>query len=96
MAKKYRLRDGIVRTTVCGETLLIATRAIREICPNSVHLEPPAVFFLELVLTGMEEKSMIEEVAAHFNVSEECAKKNLNDFIAQLENFGCIVAENCE
>lgn len=95
MEKKYRLRDGVVLTTVCGETLLVATREARGKCPNTLHLDDGAVFMFSLLENTLSENKMIAEISAHFHVTEKCAKTNIDAFIKQLTDCGCIVAEDC-
>lgn len=95
MAKKYKLRDGIVQTTVCGETLLVATRQLRGECPYTLHLDESAVYLLSLLESGTDEHEMIAEISTHFCVGENCAAENLKNFVDVMEGYGCIVAEEC-
>lgn len=96
MGKRYKLRKGIVKTTVCGETLLVATREIRGTCPYTLHLDSAAIYLLALVESESDESRMIADITEHFGVTEEIALKNLTCFIDQMEAYGCIVPEDGE
>lgn len=96
MGKKYKLRDGIVQTMVCGETLLVATRKVRGKCPYTLHLDDAALYLLALVESDSEENVMIADISEHFEVTEEIAQRNLNSFITKMEKYGCIVPEDSE
>ncbi len=41
---KYKCRPGIVLTKICGQYVLIPTRAASEVCPHVLRLTLPAVF----------------------------------------------------
>lgn len=96
MANKYKLRDGVVLTTVCGETLLLATRKVRDTCPYTLHLDDASKYLLALIENSSDKVKMTAEISARFNLSEELALRNLESFISAMEEYGVIVPEECE
>ena len=96
MANKYKLRDGVVRTTVCGETMILATRKVRDICPYYLHLDDASKYLLVLIENSSDKEKITAEISERFNISEEDAFKNLNCFINEMEGYGVIVPEECE
>lgn len=96
MANKYKLREGVVLTTVCGETLLVSTRKVRNKCPRTLHLDEVAKCFLSLIESTADKQEIAAKISERFNVTEELALKNIDSFISTMEGYGVIVAEECE
>ena len=42
--KRYKAREGVVLTSVCGESLLVSAAALRDICPFVTVLNDSSAF----------------------------------------------------
>ena len=96
MAKRYRLRTGVVSVTVCGETILVAGREARGKCPYTLHLSEASAYNMSLMEKGLSDSEMTAEAVAHYNIDAEAASKIIHEFIAMLSGYGYLVAEDCE
>ena len=96
MAKRFKLRAGVVPVTICGETVLVAGREARGKCPYTMHLAEPSVFYFGLMNKGLSDKEMVAEVVAHYSFEMEHAEKEVVDFIQMLEGYGYLISEDCE
>ena len=96
MAKRFKLRAGIVPVTVCGETILVTGREARGKCPYTLHLAEASAYYLSLIEKGMSDDEMIAEAAAHYNLDAASATEKINGFIAMLDGYGYLVPEDCK
>lgn len=96
MAKRFKLRAGVVPVTICGETVLVAGREARGKCPYTMHLVEPSVFYFDLMNKGLSDKEMVAEVAAHCGFEMERAEKEVIDFIQMLDGYDYLISEECE
>ncbi len=93
MANKYNIRSGIVPVTVCGEMILVTTRAARGKCPYTVHFNESSAYLFSLLEKGLDEDEMTCQTARDFGVTEEFARKQIKGFIDQLIELGYVTAE---
>lgn len=94
MAKKYKLRKGIVMTAVCGEALLVATAEVREECPFTVNLTEPSVYLLSLLEAELSDEERAAKVAERFGVSEERALSEMAAFVDKMQNDYRVIVED--
>lgn len=80
----YTIQNGIVLTSVCGEYLLIATRAARNICPNIKKLNASGAYFWSMLEEGMDAADMATRAAEHYGAPRELIERDLKVFLAGL------------
>lgn len=94
MGKKYKLRKGIVMTTVCGETLLVATAEAREDCPFTVRLNEASVYLLSLLETELSEEERAAKIAEHCGISLQKATSDMAGFMNTMLNDYRVIVED--
>lgn len=84
----YQLCPGVVLATVCGEHMLIATRAARETVPSIRMLNDSAAYFWKL----LQEQTPVEEIPARtaqdYDITAEQAQLFLQQFMDAMAEQG--------
>ena len=84
--ERYKCRDGVVMTRVCGETLLVAARAIQDQCPYVTFLNDSSAFLWQQLKTGATAAELEEAVCREFDVDDPSAIRELiESFIQQMK-----------
>lgn len=94
MGKKYKLRKGVVMTTVCGETLLVATAEVREECPFTVRLNEASVYLLSLLESELSDEERTKKITQHCGISEEKAMSDMASFMNTMLNDYRVIVED--
>lgn len=88
MTAQYQRSDDFVYRRVAGEHLLLALRRDR-IAPMFM-LTPTGGFVWEQLTEWTPLSALVEQVVAHFEVSEEVAAADVADFLNQLQELGAV------
>ena len=81
---KYTIRKGLVRETVCGKELLIATLEARKTCPYLTVLNSASAYIWGLLEAGYDTEDMIKNVISKYQISDTDARSILNRFLNDL------------
>ena len=84
----YKIRDGIVYETICGEHMLIATFKARKYCPYIYELNEASVMIWKCLIKGYELEQIAEEATHEFDINYDDALDAVQQFIAELEKQG--------
>ena len=91
---KYKVRNGVVYRTICGDHLLIATLDAQEYCPYSTAINEDTAFVWELVAAGASDDEAISAVAEEYGQPEENVRVAVIDLIKKLVKQGFLIEEN--
>lgn len=96
--ERYKCRDGVVMTHVCGETLLVAARSLSGQCPYVTILNDSSAFLWERLKSGATAKELEEAVCDSYEVEDLSAIHGLIEaFLKQMnEHHYLIVMEQGE
>lgn len=90
----YKIRPGVVRTAVCGEQLLVATRQARGKCPYVQMLNSTGLFYWELLEKGLDYDAMLQEALAYYAADRETLAFGLTNFLEMLQKRGYLITED--
>ena len=90
---KYRIREGLVRETVCGRELLIATLQAREHCPYLTELNSASAFLWDILEKepDIDTEKIVGNVMAEYELSYEEALSAVDAFLTELEKKAYII-----
>ncbi len=86
--KKYSIKQGFIVREIAGEYIAVP---VDSSCGKSIVVFNPVSYFLWQELKS--EKSfdeLLEAMLKNYEISEEEAKNDLNDFLVQLEENGLL------
>ena len=89
----YKIREGLVRETVCGKELLIATLQAREHCPFLTELNEASAFIWDLLESGISTEEIVEKAMEKNGISKSSAETAVLSFISELERTSFIFPE---
>ncbi len=90
---RYRIHSGVVLETVCGEHLLLATRASCADCPYVQQLNDTAAFFWRQLEKTPETEQLARAAAEKYSLSEAEILPGLQRFLDSMEELGYIRRE---
>ncbi len=90
---KYRIQNGVVRETICGESLLISTKEARERCPYLTQLDESSAFIWSMIEEGTDSQDMINRIIQKYDVDEKEAEEGLMSFLDAMEERHYIIRE---
>lgn len=67
---KYKTRPGVVLTTVCGESLLVSAKAVREYCPYVTTLNDSSAFLWKQLKAGAGEAELKAAVLDEYELED--------------------------
>lgn len=88
---EYRIRDGLVLDTVCGEPLLVATRKARPYCPYVTIMNKDSVFVWQMLEKRMTLREMLKQTAEEYDIPDAGAEEVLLPFLKGMLQKGYIV-----
>ena len=71
---KYTILPGIVRTEVCGETMLVACGSARGKAPYARTLNETAAFLWKQLELGRDEAAIIAALTEEYGIDEQTAR----------------------
>lgn len=87
---EYRIRRGVVLTTVCDESMLVATGEARGKVPYVNKINKPGAYFWRMMDEGLEVESICARTAAECGVSIAEAREAFLRFAGMLAKAGYI------
>ena len=86
-----KIRDGFVLRELVGEHLVVPVGEAAERLHGLIRLNETSVFLWNLLSRGDQtEKDLADAIAGEYAVDPETAKRDVADFISDIEAFGCI------
>ncbi len=95
--KRYKTREGIVLTEVCGETLLVSANALRKLCPFVTVLNESSAFLWTQLRNGATVEELESAVHAEYEIDDpSVVRAVIEDFLRQMLELNYLVAEEGE
>ncbi len=86
--ERYKARPGLVLVTVCGESLLVATKALWNLCPFMTSLNESSAFLWTRLQEGATEEELLAAVAEEYEVEDPAAlRKGIRDFLKKMQDI---------
>ena len=83
--ERYKTRDGVVLTTVCGEILLVAASALRELCPFVTVVNDSSAFLWQRLKMGATLEELEQAVKDEYEIDDPAMVKGvIKDFVNQM------------
>ena len=93
--KKYKARSGLVLTQVCGEHLLVAASALRELCPYVTELNETSAFLWERLKQGATIADLEASVMQEFEVDDASSLRGfIESFLRQMLELNYLIVED--
>ena len=91
---RYRTRPGVVLTSICGEYVLVAAKAVRDTVPAYAQLNDSSAFLWRLLEAGSEEEPLEKAVMEEYEIEDPAAARSaIESFIAQMLDSGYLLRE---
>ena len=92
--KRYKTREGVVLTTVCGESLLVSASALRELCPFVTVLNDSSAFLWTQLRGGASIAELESAVQAEYEIDDPSVVRSvIGDFLRQMQELNYLIAE---
>ena len=92
--KRYKTREGIILTEVCGEHLLVAAHALRELCPCVTILNESSAFLWERLRAAASAEELALAVTNEYEVEDAVQVRSLIDaFLKQMIELNYLIPE---
>ena len=86
--ERYKARPGLVLVTVCGESLLVSTKALWNLCPFMTSLNESSAFLWTRLQEGATEEELFAAVAEEYEVEDPAAlRKGIRDFLKKMQDI---------
>ena len=86
--ERYKAKPGVVLVTVCGESLLVATKALWNLCPFMTSLNESSAFLWTRLLEGATEEELLAAVSEEYEVEDPAAlRKGIRDFLKKMQDI---------
>lgn len=90
---EYKIRDGIVKETICGTALLIATLEASRYCPYAMQLNDASAYIWDMLFQGKTVAQMTESVVKDFDLPEQEARDILDGYLKELKEQNYLLTE---
>ena len=90
---RYRIQKGLVRESICGQNVLIATIEAREKCPYLTQLNDDSAFIWDMLAAGQDTDEMITAVIEKYGISKQEASEGLEQFLNEMQKKHFIEGE---
>ena len=87
----YVCRPGIVPTKICGEWLLIPTRAAAEFCPEMIRLSVPALLVWGILSKGKTIEDVTHALTILTKKSNEDVQGMTDSILQSFLKRNCII-----
>lgn len=88
---KWKIRSGIVLTSVCNEYMLVTTAEARGFCPYVKQINSTGAYYWTLLEKGMGIEEMAKEASAAYGAPAERILPGLESYITMLAEAGYLI-----
>ena len=94
---RYRVKKGIVLTSVCGQYILVAAKKTRENCPYITQINETTASCWRLLENGCTCDGLIRFLLDEYDAEDEnLVKEDVEKLLAKLFELGYIIKEDEE
>ena len=82
---RYKTRPGVVLTSICGEHVLVAAAAIRDLCPYVTEINETSAFLWRQLISGADLDGLMAALDAEYDLPDPSAARHaVEDFLRQM------------
>lgn len=91
---RYHTRTGVVLTSICGEYVLVAARALLGTVPRFSQLNESSAFLWRLMESGADEEELKTAVMEEYEIEDPAQVRSaIEAFIGQMLECGYLLME---
>lgn len=95
--ERYKARLGVVLTEICGEHLLVAARALKDLCPFVTVINESSAFLWEQLKNGATLEDLEAAVIAEYEIDDPAAVRGIiESFLRQMKELNYVLTEKQE
>ena len=72
---RYKTRPGVILTSVCGEHLLVAAAAVRDLCPYVTEINETSAFLWRQLTSGADLDGLMAALDAEYDLPDPAAAR---------------------
>jgi hypothetical protein len=82
---RYKTRPGVILTSVCGEHLLVAAAAVRDLCPYVTEINETSAFLWRQLTSGADLDGLMAALDAEYDLPDPAAARQaVESFLQQM------------
>ncbi len=94
MIPRFHTRPGVVLTSICGEYVLVAAKAVRDHVSRFAQLNESSALLWRLLESGADEEALEKAVMEEYEIEDPVqARSAIQTFIEQMLQIGYLLKE---
>ena len=82
---RYKTRPGVILTSVCGEHLLVAAAAVRDLCPYVTEINVTSAFLWRQLTSGATLDELMAALDTEYDLPDPAAARQaVESFLQQM------------
>ena len=82
---RYKTRPGVVLTEICGQHVLVAAAAVRELCPYVTEINETSAFLWRQMISGADLDGLMAALDKEYDIPDpSAARQAVEDFLRQM------------
>ncbi len=82
---RYKTRPGVVLTAICGEHVLVAAAAIRDLCPYVTEINETSAFLWQQLTHGADLDGLMAALDSEYDIPDpSAARQAVEAFLRQM------------
>lgn len=91
---RYKTRPGVILTSVCGEHLLVAAAAVRDLCPYVTEINETSAFLWRQLTAGADLDGLMAALDAEYDLPDPAAARQaVESFLQQMLDLHYLLPE---
>ena len=91
---RYKTRPGVVLTAICGEHVLVAAAAIRDLCPYVTEINETSAFLWERLRHGADLDDLMAAIGEEYELDDlAVARNSVETFLSQMLEMHYLIPE---
>ena len=91
----YKTRPGVVLTEIAGEYVLVAAKALLDICPYVTQINESSAFLWKRMESGASLAELESTVAEEYELEDPAAvREAIRGFVQQMADMHYLIVEN--
>lgn len=86
----YNITNGVIKVTVCGETMLVASGEARKKLPYVRSMNAAGAYIWDKLEKQQPMEEIVQNIVADYAISESEALETLQNFLKTLSDAGYI------
>lgn len=85
-----KIKEGFILRTVAKENVVVAVGKASVLLNGIIKLNNTGAFLWNILKDGADKEELIGQLRAKYGIEQQIAEKDVEAFLATLENVGCI------